>query len=175
MNNLFEISEQYQNILNEIEFLYSQMTKENQPVIETQIAKLMGDLESVDSDLNSKLENYTNIIKTKENENTTIDKEIQRLKNRKTRNQNLIERLKNFILFNLKQIGKTRYETSLKTISIRKNPAKVEIMDEHIIPIKYKELVETVKIKKDKIKEDLKNNIKVDGCELTQSERIDIK
>jgi len=175
VNNLFEIAEQYQNILSEIEYLYTQITKENNPVIETQIAKLMSDLEAIDDDMGNKLNNYSHIIKAKNDENSAIDKEIKRLQNRKKSNTNTITRLKEFIMFNLKQINKTRYETGLKTISIRKNNPAVKFIDEKAIPCEYKEKVITEKILKKKIKEDIKNNIDVPGCELTQSERIDIK
>jgi flagellar biosynthesis/type III secretory pathway chaperone len=174
MKTLFEISEQYQSILEEIDFLYSQLDKDNKEIIETQIAKLMGDLESVDYDLGSKLGNYRSIIKNLENNNQEIDQEIQRLKKRKQQNINLIERLKTNIMYQFKELGKTRYETPLYTISIRKNPQKVIITDEHLIPIKYKETIETIKIHKDDIKKDLKLNKKIDGCELIQEERIDI-
>jgi hypothetical protein len=183
MSNLFEISEKYENMLNSIESLYEYIEnkrdkpeyKETVLKTEEEIERLITALDSIDSDLSIKLNNYRSIIFSKKTENEFIDMEINRLKKRKHRNTKLIDNLKNFIMLNLKKLGKTQYQTSLYTISIRKNPPSVNIIDEHLVPIKYKSIEEIIKIDKKEIAKDLKENKNVTGCELTQSERIDIK
>lgn len=180
---LFEISENYKKNLFDLESLYEykdsiEDIEENQDriiQIEKEIEELINSIDTIDNDLSVKFDNYVNIIKAEEMDNLAIDKEIKRLQKLKKRNLNLITRLKYFMMFNLKNIGKTVYKVFLNTISIRKNNPAVNIIDEDAIPYEYKEEIIKEKILKTKIKNDIKNNIDVPGCELTRSERIDIK
>jgi soluble cytochrome b562 len=179
MSNLFEISEEYKEKLDYIQILQrlcdeTENEERKKDYIES-IDLLIEQLDKIDIDLNNKFNNYANFIKSKETENEAIDKEIKRLKKLKNNNLSLISRLKGLMMINLKKLNKTVYKAFLKTISIRKNPPSVNIIDEHLVPIKYKEIVETIKIHKENIKKDLKTGKIIDGCELTQSERIDIK
>jgi hypothetical protein len=175
MSNLFEISKDYKELLEKIEFLLEKFNEENKYEIKAHIDCLLWELDSKDNDLNNKFDNYAYIIRSKNDENGLIDQEIKRLQKRKKRNNNVIERLKSFLKLIISNLNKTKIETNLNTIAIRKNPQKVEILDNTAIPYEYKEEIITEKILKNKLKEALKAGDEIPGCTLIQTERIDIK
>ena len=175
MSSLFEISEDYKELIEKIETLYENMNEENKEENKAIVDCLLSELDDKDKNLNNKFDNYSYLIRKKENENAEIKWEIDRLKRRLIRNKNIIDRLKSFLLYIIKKLNKTKIETIKNTISIRKNNPAVNIIDEKAIPCEYKEEVITEKILKKKIAKELKSGEVVHGCELTQSERIDIK
>ena len=62
-----------------------------------------------------------------------------------------------------------------RKISFKKNPPSVNILDESLIPGKYKTVVQTVTISKAIISDDLKAGIIVPGAELKQGKSLKIK
>ncbi len=68
-----------------------------------------------------------------------------------------------------------KIESAEISITIQKNPHKVVITDENIIPSDFLETKEVQSIDKAKVKEALKNGDEVPGCELIQEKRVSIK
>ena len=63
------------------------------------------------------------------------------------------------------------------SIKLKKNPPKCNILDENLIGIQYitTKIVETVTIDKKRILEDLKAGVIVEGVEMVQESRLEIK
>ena len=83
--------------------------------------------------------------------------EEDRIKENRKSLENKLERYKNYIMSCMNTLGTDKLETPRGTISIAINPMSVEIVDEAVIPNKYKNVVHTIKIDKDMIKRDFKN------------------
>lgn len=58
-------------------------------------------------------------------------------------------------------------------INIQKNPPSIKILDDAIIPDKY--MIASYRLDKNQLKEDLKDGLEIEGCELVQSEGIRIR
>lgn len=55
------------------------------------------------------------------------------------------------------------------------NPPSVLIKDEKIVPDEYKTIVQTLRVDKKRISDDLKLGVDVSGCELVSSKRLKIE
>ena len=60
-------------------------------------------------------------------------------------------------------------------MTVRKNPASVDVLDENLIPSEYKKEVVEVKVDKKAILADLKEGVVVEGAALKNSTSLMIK
>lgn len=122
------------------------------------------DLESLEAALDS-LEGEikqkgTNIAGYIENQNAlvaSIDDAIKRMQHRKKVIQNKTESLKSYLLRNMQDSGITKIEAPEFCISLKKNPASVEVEDPEQVPDQFKREKVTVTVDKTAIK-------KAGGC-----------
>lgn len=119
MSNLYQLTDQYQDVLN---MLYDGDT-------DTQI--IFDTLESIDSEIEDKADNYAKIIKTMMADVEAIKAEEERLYARRTAIENRARALKDNLQANLEFIGKTKFKTTLFSFSVSKNGGKqpLEITD----------------------------------------------
>ena len=117
---------------------------------------------------------YGYVIKDVENEVDAIDAEIKRLEAMKKTRENLIAKLKDTVstAMNLYEIEEIKLQ-NLK-INFRKYTAS-EIIDESLIPAKYKKKKVTVSLMKAEILADLKAGKKIKGAELKENKNIQFK
>lgn len=89
-----------------------------------------------------------------------------------------LDRVKSRLKFNLEQAlitnNLTQLSGELKTISIKKNPPKVDIWKEDLVPEDYKKIVVTTGINTMQISDDLKAGKEIPGCRLIQGNQIKI-
>ena len=106
-----------------------------------------------------------------------IDSEIERLNALKLERVLRAKRLHGYVQYALEQIGQTQWLDTLHTVLLKRNPPKVVIESEAIIPREYiREVITTTeKVDKVAIKEALTNGIPVEGCKLVQEWRMEIK
>ena len=106
-----------------------------------------------------------------------IDAEIRRLENLKAEREARANRLESHIQWALEQIGQSDWSDDLHTVRLKRNPPKVVIESEALIPRTYiKETYKVIEsIDKAAIKEALNNGIPVEGCKLVQDWRMEIK
>lgn len=104
-----------------------------------------------------------------------IDSEIKRLTNLKAEREAKAERISNALMAWLEMTGNTEVVTDLHTIRMRRNPPKVDIYDEAVVPSMFHVEQVTTRIDKKAISEALKSGVPVDGCKLTQSYRLEVK
>lgn len=109
MASLYELTEDYENILN---MLYDGETDE-QVILDT--------LESIEGDIEDKADNYAKIIKTLMADSEMIKQEEVRLYARRKALENRAGRLKTTLEENMKFIDKTKFKTALFSFNIQKN------------------------------------------------------
>lgn len=160
---LFDISQRYSNILDLLE---------DADIPEGALDEA---LETMDGELEDKLQNISAFIKSLDGDISTIDNEIVRLQNRKRVTSNKIVALKTYIENCLKMLDIKKYKTPLNTFSIQKNPPSVEIVDETLIPENFKSTETIIKIDKKAILKALKEDTKVEGVIKKQTESLRIK
>ena len=135
-------------------------------------------LESVEFDLEEKTEGILKIVKNYEGDIDAIDNEIKRLKSLKENKQNHIENLKKYLLDNLVSIGKTKVETPLFKVFVKRTPPSVHITDEHTVPANYMKItysVDKTELKKALLNEETAAELNELGISLVQSDSLMIK
>ena len=156
MSTLYELSEKYKGLLEVADQV-------DQEVFEST-------LESLDDAIEDKAESYAIIDKELEAQEDKFAKEIKRLQERKKAITNNRKRLKEDLLNGMKMTGKERFKTELFSFWIQKNPARLVIKDEKLIPKKYyvkqADKLDTVSLKKDATNEE------VSGVTIEQSEGV---
>lgn len=130
-------------------------------------------LNSLDAEIEDKAENIAKILKNNEADIKAFKEEEKRLAERRKALENSNKRLKEYLEENMKMTGKTKFKKGTFSFNIAKNPASVEIVNQDIIPMDYRELVEAIN-KKD-ILQDLKDGKDVQGAILKQGESLRIR
>lgn len=136
-NTLYDIKQEYLELVNEIEELDGELTPE-----------LEYKLKINQSELTNKAIAYHSVILSKEAFNTTVDNEIKRLQALKKQNNNVIDRLKNSLVSAIELYGDFTIGTN--TFSLRKSE-RVEVEDVNLLPkeyIKVTEQADKIAIKK---------------------------
>ena len=158
--SIYEISNDYLNLMNEIEQAEGEIT----PEMEAQLKINEGELQS-------KSIAYLAVIKEREAFVTQIDEEIKRLTALKKRNNSLVDRLKENILNAVNLFG--TIETQFNKFSIRKSES-VEVLDVNELPKEYKVVKVTEQADKKAIKEALKSGKQIVGCSILTNSNLKI-
>ena len=134
--------------------------------------QLVNQLEELEGELTPEIEKALEIIKTKDVVNMAIDIEIKRLQALKKQNNTSISFLKDRLLGAVELFGDI--ETGLVKIGKRKSESLL-IIDAALIPTKYKVQVITEKVEKMEIKKAIKNGKEIEGVELVINQNLTIK
>lgn len=105
-----------------------------------------------------------------------IENAAERLKARAAIIKRRQESLKDYLFSNMKALGITEIKANDGTFKAKivKNPPAVEITGQ--IPAEYEKVIPEQRVPdKNKIKEDLKAGVIIEGANLVQGERLDIK
>lgn len=124
------------------------------------------------------MEKSADIVKYYKNRDSlieSIDKEIKRLQELKKIGEKKQDSFKNYIKMCMEKMGVKKIETSNGNISLRKTPESVELIDEEIIPEKFKTTIQLEKISKTDIKKALQEGEEVPGATLKRGMSINIK
>ena len=101
--------------------------------------------------------------------------EIQRLQAKKKTIVNNVDRLQSHIIWFLGEMQISKIKTPLYNFSVSKTSGSLKITDESKIPERFKSEKMVFEVKKDEIKEALKNGEAIDGAELVISDSLRIK
>ena len=82
--------------------------------------------------------------------------EEKRISESRKADEKILENFKQYVKECMEKGGFTKVETEIGSLTIAKNPASVEIIDENIIPEEFKQEVVTVKVDKTAIKNHFK-------------------
>lgn len=118
--------------------------------------------EAMGKELALELKNKSsNIIGYIQNNDVIIEglkKEEERLKGIRRALETKQERFKFYVKQNMERLNLNKIDTDLGTISIRKNPISVEIVNEDLIPSKYKKIKQEIVVDKKAIADNFKEN-----------------
>ena len=129
----------------------------------------------VEQDFSSKTGRVIQYFMSVDSQIEALDKEIKRLQARKKSIEKRNNSFKNFLKFTLERLGVKKIETTLGVLSIKNNPASVDILDENKIPQEYKTTKYIEEISKTQISKDLKAGVEVPGAALKQTTSLIIK
>lgn len=131
-------------------------------------------LEGISGEIELKAENSAIIIKELEAEMLKLKTEEIRLSSRRKAIENNIEVIKQRLYNAMKLTEKEKFKTDLFSFNIQKNPVKLVIDDESLIPKKYY-VKQEPKLDAAKLKEDLKAGAVRKYAHLEQGESLRIK
>lgn len=160
---LYELAEAYNNVINMMED--EEMDSEG----------LQKALETINEDIEKKVENIARVVKNYEGNISIIREEEKRLASKRRALSNNIDSLKGYTESILESANIDRVQGDLFTVALQNNPQSVKFIDEDLIPVEYKEEVVTVKIPKKRILDDIKEGIEVPGVEVVQTKSLRIR
>jgi len=160
-NTLYDIKNEYLELVTEIEELEGELTPE-----------LEYKLKINQNELQTKAIAYHSVILSKEAFNTTIDNEIKRLQAMKKQNNNVIDRLKNSLVSAIELFGEFKIGTN--TFGLRKSE-RVEIEDVNLLPKEFKTVKVTEQANKIEIKKALKLGQEIKNTYLKEIYNLKIK
>lgn len=101
----------------------------------------------------------------------------KKLCERAKRIQRRADAMRQYLLHNMESVGLTKIESPEFTLSVRKNPPSVQVIDDKAVPQEYwvQSPAPPPSIDKRRIGAELKLGQTVAGCELAHSTRLDIK
>ena len=114
-------------------------------------------------------------IREQEEKINGTENEIKRLQNLKASRTKTLERFKDYIKFNLKNMDIKKVETPIGTISLKSNPPSTDIFDESILPKKFFKEKVTYTPSKTDIKKALQAGEEVPGARLVINTSLTIK
>lgn len=131
-------------------------------------------LDSVNLQVNEKINNIIRYSRTLELTAGAISNEIDRLVALKKYYERRDENLKNYLAYNLAKLPDEKFETDVAKLSFRKSES-VALVDESKIPNEYKKEVITIKIDKIAIKSAIKDGKEVQGAILESKKNLQIR
>ena len=157
--NLFELTQNYQNVLEIAEQIDAETLKDT--------------LDSINEAIDVKVENTAYVIKTLDANVAVIDTEIKRLQAMKSAQVNNAKNLKLYVQDSMEKVGLDKVKGKLMTIAIQNNPQSVRVENEEALKEYFIE--QAPKLDKKALLADLKNGVEVYGAELQQTRSIRIK
>lgn len=127
MAKLYELTEAYADLAARLEDCESDFEREN----------ILVALDQIGADVADKGEAYARMMKNAQADADALEKEIKRLQSRKKAAENLVERLKNNMLFALGIAGATELRTSIGKWRVQLNNPSVQIIDETKVPEEF--------------------------------------
>lgn len=161
--NIYQIQNEYLILVNQIIENGGEVTPQQE--LNLQITR---------DQLQDKGTNYAFVIKKLDAECDIIDAEIKRLTELKKVRQNACERLKANISHAMQIFEVDKIESPLIKLSFRKSQS-VNVADVNSLPVEYKTIKVTEQADKVKIKQALLNGEVIEGCEIVNSNNLQIK
>ncbi|MDU3348807.1 MAG: siphovirus Gp157 family protein, partial [Clostridium sp.] len=124
---LYELTGAFNQVADMLEY-----DSENAAIIDT--------LESLDLAIEERADGYAKLIRNQEASSKAFDEEIKRMKERKQAVDNNVKRMKLSLQNAMVEIGKTKFKTDLFSFNIQKNQPSVVIIDETLVPDKFKKV-----------------------------------
>ena len=133
----------------------------------------------ITDELTVKAQGIEFVARESEKYNPLIDMEIARLQDLKATRERVAKGLRDYLKANMERCGIEKLECPLFSISIKKNPPSVEIVDSLSLPAAYWRTPEpkppAPAPDKAAIKAALQAGAEVTGAKLVQASRLDIK
>lgn len=163
--SLYELSTNY---LQALDFL-------TDPEMDLPVEAVNDTLEALGGELEDKAINVAKFFRNMEAAADAIKTAEANMAKRRKALENRVQWLKNYIKDNMEICGISDIECPHFKLSIQKNPAAVNILDEDAIPEQFKEQVISWKIDKTAIKNAINSGSVVPGTELINGTRLTVK
>ena len=131
-------------------------------------------LDGMDEELSKKADGYGKVIRQMEADSDAIDAEIKRLQGRKKTIKSNIDRMKSFLKIAIEEAGKKEICGELFKFKIRKNPPKLEILNESLVPKEFR-IPQPDKIDKRAIMNEIRASGPVDWAEIVREESLQMR
>jgi hypothetical protein len=126
--------------------------------------------------LEEKVQGYEMVARNIEMPITAIEAEIKRLQELKATYQKRADVLRERVLTSMQELGIKKITCPLFEISLRKNPSKVVVYDESMVPFNFWRKPEVeIAVDKKLLKAALDAGEEVHGARLEQTERLNIR
>lgn len=135
--------------------------------------ELAGRLAEIDMAIEDKADNYAVIIADLTAQEAKLKTEIDRLTKRRQTLRNNTDRMKQSLQQAMETVGKEKMKTDYYSYTIQKNPPKLVLDDERIVPEDY--FITRRELDKALLKDALKTGQEVRGAHLEQTESLRIR
>lgn len=134
-------------------------------------------LESLSGELEVKATNVAMFIRNLEANADAIKAAEKQMAERRKALEAKSNRMRQYLLDNMLRTGITKIDCPYFSLGIRKNPSAVEVLNQDMIPDEYFDIPEPPppSLNKNRLKDDLKAGVVVEGAKLTQSSSLQIK
>lgn len=164
------------NISNDLKKIYEDLDNGNGIDLETGEIKpeIMQQLSISRNELETKAVDYGYVIKAFDDEIDAIDREIERLEQRKAFVKRNKDRMKSIVSNAMEEFGITKIKSETLQLSFRKSES-VDVFDESLIDEKFIKTKTETSIDKTAIKNAIKNGEDVQGVRLLEKNNLQIK
>ena len=159
--NLYEITQQQQELNNLLEESYGELTPELEQALELNL-----------DNFSAKAEGYVKAIKNYKAESDAIAEEIKCLQEKKKVCENAVNRMKTALSTSMDIFGMNKVRAGLFKISLTTSKA-VNIIDENAIPENYKRV--KYEVSKTDIKKAIESGETIEGAEIVENKSITIR
>lgn len=163
MNSLYSLTGQYLELAHKL----SNLDLDSETVADTIEASGLPD------DIAAKAQGIEMVCRETVKDLPAIDTEIKRLQALKAHRVAVSDGLKAYLKRSIEAMGIEKIQCPLFTVSIRQNPASVEVFEEGMVPDEY--MVAKYSPSKTKIKEALVAGVDVPGARMAKTTRLDVK
>ena len=134
-------------------------------------------LESLSGDLEVKATNVAMFVRNLEVNAESIKAAEKQMAERRKAIESKAERIRNYLKDNMARTGITKIDCPYFALSLRNSPPAVEVINADEIPAQYFDIPEPPApvLNKNRLKDDLKNGVIVEGARLTQGSYLQIK
>ena len=163
---LYTIADQY---LQDVQKLMD-MDLEDQQTFEDTLESLAGDLEV-------KATNVAMFLRNLEANADAIKVAEKAMADRRKGLEAKADRMRQYLLDNMLRTGISKIDCPYFALSVRKNPPSVEVINQGMIPDEYFDIPEPLPavLNKNRLKEDLKAGVVIEGAKLTSGSSLQIK
>ena len=164
------------NISNDLKKIYEDLDNGNGIDLETGEIKpeIMQQLSISRNELETKAVDYGYVIKAFDDEIDIIEREIERLEERKAYVKKNKERMKTIVGSAMEEFGINKIKSETLQLSFRKSES-VEVFDESLVDEKFKKVKTEISLDKTAIKNAIKNGEDVQGAKIVEKNNLQIK
>ena len=142
---------------------------------EEDAAQLWAQMDEVGASIAEKADNYARFLRNKQGEVDSLGKEIERLQKRKRSAENQIENIREHMKFAMGIAGATEIRTARGKWTVRKNPPKVNVLDESEIAPEFFD-PQPPKLSKSRLLKHWKDTGEIpDGCDVVIAESVQFR
>ena len=164
------------NISSDLKKIYEDLDNGNGIDLETGEIKpeIMQQLSISRNELETKAVDYGYVIKAFDDEIDIIEREIERLEERKAYVKKNKERMKTIVGSAMEEFGINKIKSETLQLSFRKSES-VEVFDESLVDEKFKKVKTEISLDKTAIKNAIKNGEDVQGAKIVEKNNLQIK